>query len=258
MIDWHCHLLPGLDDGPVTIDESVEMARLLANAGFTRICCTPHHITGSYENPASRVHAAVDRLQSLLDSASIPLVLVPGTEYYLDEFFLSSLSDPLTINGNMVLVEAPNRCDRDFLMKALHKIVGKGLVPVIAHPERCDVFSADRRPPVNFGLLRSLLRIPAATPDADSLPSDMQILKENGCRFQGNICSFAGLYGKGVQAAADRNVQSGAYDCFGTDGHSLAQLERWLDKGMGLLLSQTPAEEILRPSRLQFGSPITS
>jgi protein-tyrosine phosphatase len=77
MIDFHCHILPGLDDGPKTIEESIEMAEALQNAGFTAVYCTPHLIKGAYEADNEAVRTAAAVLQKRLNNENIGLELFP-------------------------------------------------------------------------------------------------------------------------------------------------------------------------------------
>lgn len=87
MIDWHCHILPAIDDGLETLSESLEMARLLASAGFRQVHCTPHCVLGRFDNRPSQVQRATEELQKQVNRAGIPLLLSPGMEYSLDEYF---------------------------------------------------------------------------------------------------------------------------------------------------------------------------
>ena len=73
MIDWHCHILPELDDGASSIEESLAMARLLAAAGYTHVCCTPHRLRGMYDTPPAAMREGVVRLQAKLDGEGVAL-----------------------------------------------------------------------------------------------------------------------------------------------------------------------------------------
>ena len=86
MIDWHCHILPGIDDGPATMDEAVEMANALRQAGYATVYCTPHLIKGSFEADNVTVRSTLAALQAELARQRIELLLLPGREYYLTSF----------------------------------------------------------------------------------------------------------------------------------------------------------------------------
>ncbi len=232
LIDWHCHLLPGLDDGAASMEESVKMARILAAAGFTAVCCTPHQIRGGYEKSAAEIRNRTSELQQKLDTESVPLELVAGAEYYLDENITAFLEDPLTLSERVILVEAPfhpNIACKDF-EKLVDKIISSGFTPLIAHPERSPVFAQRRAKGDWSSIYASVLRKPVL-PGAPPY-SFVQILKGKGCRFQGNIGSFAGYYGERIKDQAKQFLESGLYDCFGSDAHRSEHLKELLRQGM--------------------------
>ena len=139
-IDWHCHLLPGIDDGPAELPESLEMAEILMKAGFSEVYCTPHCMRGGYDASSAVVREAVKELQRRLDAEGISLALHPGREYYLDEFFMEHLDDPLLLGGTRkLLIEIPGFMDPEYVRQTCYRIRMKGFIPVIAHPERCPL-----------------------------------------------------------------------------------------------------------------------
>lgn len=139
MIDFHCHLLPGLDDGPDSIDESLVMARALASFGFIEVHCTPHCIAGQYEISPVEVREAVRKLQARLDLEGIALILRTGMEYYLDECFERFAANLLPLGeSRVVLCEAPPQAPPALVVEMVSLIVVQGFVPLIAHPERSE------------------------------------------------------------------------------------------------------------------------
>lgn len=239
MIDWHSHILPGMDDGPAKLDESLAMARAMASFGFTDVFCTPHCIRGSYEPMPLEVRHAVGRLQLELEGAGISLRLHAGMEYYLDECFVT-FADNLQPLGRtrLVLCESPPQAPPGLVAEAAGLIVSQGYIPLIAHPERSDVIwqmiidagrepdPADASTPPDaespgkslslwerlFGTRRS-----RQTPDAES-PPDFALLPEV-CLFQANLGSFTGFYGGEAQRRAYELLQRGGYHCFASDLH---------------------------------------
>lgn len=252
MIDFHCHILPGLDDGPSNLDESMEMARILAGAGFSTVCCTPHSITGFYDNSSARVVDAVALLQSSLDEAAIPLRLVPGTEYYLDEYLQPRLDTSLTLGkGNLILVEMPLQANAAYLAETVFMLVRRGYTPLIAHPERCALLHrrVERRTTAAPGFLEKAFALLGAAKgekgakhrNGPALPGAatgdceqglLTLLRDMGCRFQGNIGSFAGIYEERVRRKAVGFLRSGLYSCLGSDAHNSRNLAEWLDRGL--------------------------
>ena len=141
MIDYHCHLLPNLDDGAVTLGESLAMARALADFGYTTVCCTPHCIKGYYDHSAQDIREATRELQAAVDTAGIPLQLRPGMEYMLDECFGQFADDLLPLgDSNLILCEGPQQAHPIVVQQCLELIIEKGFTPLIAHPERTGHF----------------------------------------------------------------------------------------------------------------------
>ena len=141
--DYHCHLLPGLDDGSASVAESLEMARLLAEAGFAEVYCTPHCMKGVYDTTPQAVRAGVAELQRAVDLAGIALRLQPGMEYYLDEYFPAALEKPVPLGETgMLLVEAPSQAHPELVQENIFLAVRQGFTPLFAHPERCDFLAA--------------------------------------------------------------------------------------------------------------------
>ena len=226
-IDYHCHILPGLDDGPAEMGESLEMARALAVAGFATVCCTPHRIRGVYETTPAQVRDATRQLQGALDGAGIPLKLVPGGEYYLDEFLLEHLTEPLLLPDKLLLVEVSSRAHAQFLTETLYQVIRKGLTPLIAHPERCELFATESaaQPAVVqklLGLFDSAFNAKHKTQNSGREETSLLAsLRAMGCKFQGNLGSFAGLYGERVRRQAEDFRASGLYTHYGSDLHSI-------------------------------------
>lgn len=240
MIDWHCHLLPGVDDGSENLDESLAMGRFLVEVGFTDVCCTPHCLYGAYDNTPEMVQQATAALQKEFRKHNISLQLHPGMEYYLDEMFLRNL-DHLQPLGDtrLVLVEAPNQAQPEILKDTLFQLLRRKWVPVMAHPERCPLF--DTVSPGEgskvFGWLRKLWpsRKNSSSTGSPSKQNLVNILSQMGCRFQGNIPSFGGFYGRAVSQQAHAHLAAGVYSFFGTDGHSPRAMKRALSQGLEVI-----------------------
>lgn len=234
MIDYHCHLLPGIDDGAPDLDSALAMARQLAAAGFTRVYCTPHRLRGLYDNTPAQVRRATAELQDELARAGIALELAPGMEYFLDEFFLENLADPLPLGeSGLLLFEVSPRTDPAQIRDAVFEIQRRGLTPLLAHPERYPLLLPAATP---TGLLKRLTRR-LLHKNADAFDNDplaayplFQALCAMGCRMQGNLGSFTGYYGRDAARAAQLIQSAQAFHVFGSDGHSPTQLRRILEQ----------------------------
>ncbi|MDY0290992.1 MAG: CpsB/CapC family capsule biosynthesis tyrosine phosphatase [Desulfuromonadaceae bacterium] len=227
MIDYHCHILPGLDDGSPNMEDAIEMARSLQKVGFTKVYCTPHCITGLYDISKAQLLDAVTRLQVALDSKDICLKLVPGMEYYVDDFFFDRLTHPVTLGDtNLLLFELPPNADVAILGEVVAQIKNRGLLPLLAHPERffaADIYTA------NSHIFHSLWRhLFSRKHSSVAVPHALVEVINLGCFLQADIGSFRGIYGPKVKKIAFVLREIGAYSYYGTDGHNCLQLENIL------------------------------
>lgn len=268
-VDYHSHLLPSIDDGPADIEDSVKMARILATSGFKAVHCTPHYLKGVYNQSTSDVIDSIKQLQAEIDKSGIQLQLLAGREYNIDEFLLSALTDPLTIgNSKMVLVEAPVHVQPDLLKDILHQVVMKGFTPLLAHPERClslNIATPNRRSSgliqwfysiINYASTKDNVAQAAKQNDQElCLSSTLTYLREIGCLFQGNIGSFAGIYGDQIRARAILFLKAGLYSHLGTDAHSSKNLNEIIKTGIAEITRQAGEENcknLLSGRALQF------
>jgi protein-tyrosine phosphatase len=237
MIDYHCHILPGLDDGSPSLNESLKMAKKLVSEGFREVYCTPHCMKGVYDTTPQAVHDGVRELQQAVDGAGIALKLHPGMEYYLDEYFPAHLEDPVPLGKTgMLLVEAPSQVNPEMVRENLFLAVRKGFTPLFAHPERYDFLAPSEG---GEGFFCKVKRYFSGNDGRDASngtsvlraqQSTLQALKELGCLFQGNLGSFTGQYGSEVKRRAEILEARGHYHCFGTDAHNSRFLQERLGK----------------------------
>jgi protein-tyrosine phosphatase len=145
VIDLHCHILHGLDDGPTTLDESVSLARAAAAAGTEVVVATPH-IREDFPFDPSLIGVRARELEEALVAAGVGLRLVEGAEVAisrvrdLDDETLRALC---LGEGPYVLVESPYTHATNVLEETLFQLQVQGLRPVLAHPERCPSFQQD-------------------------------------------------------------------------------------------------------------------
>lgn len=211
MIDFHCHLLHAVDDGPEDIEESIEMASALEKAGFTTVYCTPHMMKGVYETDNEQVMASLTALERRLRDQNIQLKLFAGREYYLDEFIFEHLKTPLPLgNSRFIMLEIPGNIPEQFIKQVCFQIKRQGYTPMIAHPERGNSFAnPEKKERGGFNFIH-----------AEEKSDLLNYLLELGCTFQGNYGSFLGVYGPLPQKNAEILKSRGLYTHFGTDLHS--------------------------------------
>lgn len=197
-VDCHCHILPSLDDGAASLEESVFLARKQMSWGFERIVCTPHR-NRLYHNTPETVMEACERLREELARQDIPLETVPSMEYRLvPETWPETLEKGwlLPWEGNHILVELPISNGRqvgDIVPEdEIRKLIAAGYQPVLAHPERYLYLGMER----------------------------YEAMKAAGALFQRNAGSLEGLYGPAVSERARALEALGLYDLLGTDLHN--------------------------------------
>lgn len=139
MLDLHCHLLPGIDDGATDLDMALEMARIAVADGIGTIACTPHIYPGLYDNTAAGIRVAIAALQAELDRSAIELKLVEGADVHLSPNLLDSLRAghvPTIAGSRYVLLEPPHHVAPPRFEELVFQLLIAGYVPIITHPER--------------------------------------------------------------------------------------------------------------------------
>jgi protein-tyrosine phosphatase len=145
VIDLHCHILPGLDDGPVNFDFSVAMARTAAEAGINVVVATPH-IRSDYQVDPGQIEAGVEALNEALAAEDVQLLVLAGGEVALPkaaELDDSVLRTLCLGSGDYLLVESPYRSSDIDLEGIVSDVQSRGFRPILAHPERCPIFQRD-------------------------------------------------------------------------------------------------------------------
>ncbi|MGL4232937.1 MAG: tyrosine-protein phosphatase [Casimicrobium sp.] len=139
MIDLHCHLLPGIDDGAPDLETSVAMARIAVDDGIKTIFCTPHIYPGLYENNGEDIKRRVAQLQLVLRERGIDLDLSYGADAHLVPALLDDIRSgkvPTLGGSRYVLVEPSHHVRPPRFREAVFAVTVAGYVPVITHPER--------------------------------------------------------------------------------------------------------------------------
>lgn len=198
MTDYHSHLLPGVDDGVQTPEESLEILRLYEELGIREVWFTPH-IMEDIPNTITGLRTRFEQFQKRY-TGNIRLHL--AAEYMLDNLFKERLAHrdllPLGVEGNHLLVETSYFNPPVDLYSMLEKIKLAGYYPVLAHPERY-VYMEE---------------------------ADYQRLKELEAKFQLNLPSLVGGYGHVVKTKAEWLQEKGMISLYGTDVHSLVSIQR--------------------------------
>lgn len=217
MIDLHCHILPGLDDGATTYDVALQMARIAVMDGTTHIACTPHIIEGKYPNTTASILPAVQALQARIVEHKIPLKLLVGADIHvawdLPEKLLSK-EIPTLNNSRYFLLEPPHRILPPKLEILTSRLLEEGFIPIITHPERLSWIKN------HYDVIVRL--------------HDM------GCLMQLTADSLLGGFGIDVKKYTKRMINDGLATIFASDGHSdtwrkplLSEAKRVVEKQWG-------------------------
>ena len=196
MIDLHCHILPGIDDGPGELSVSLAMARIAVADGIRVTACTPHIYPGLYENEAAGIRAAITAFRQVLAEEGIALELVEGADTHLAPDLLARLkagSVP-TLNGSRYfLFEPPHHVAPPRLEDSVFGLLTAGFVPVITHPERLTWIE-------------------------DHYPA-FQRMVASGAWIQLTAGSLTGRFGRRPQYWAERILDDGLCHILATDSH---------------------------------------
>ncbi len=140
MIDIHCHILPGIDDGAQNIEETLEMCRIAVDDGITTTVASPHQHNGVYHNSFESIVKGVQEVSAVLHTENIPLTLLPGADVHIeiDTGEQIERGEIMTINNNKryFLLEFPSHTIPPNIDKIIFQLLLKNITPVLTHPER--------------------------------------------------------------------------------------------------------------------------
>ena len=214
-IDIHSHILPGIDDGARTLEESVQLVSEMAGWGFERITCTPH-ITKKFRNTQESIKAKFDMLSNAVSRKGLDIELRMSAEYRLNpETWPEILSQGqlMPIEDQYILMEfpinAPTEMGDLIPMEEFRKVLSLGLTPVLPHPERYFYLDHD-----------DLLRYVDA-----------------GVKIQSNYGSLAGVYGSEVRDRTQSLIDEGIVSFLASDMHNMLYIKTigdWLHSGNSL------------------------
>ncbi|KAB7671704.1 tyrosine-protein phosphatase [Bacillus sp. B1-b2] len=197
MIDIHCHILPGVDDGPATIEDSIEMAKVAVQEGIETIIATPHHKNNKYHNPRSIIIDGVNNLNLVLKQEEIPLTILPGQEVHIYGELLEDYQkqEILTlVQGNYLFIEFPSSTVPRFAERLFYDIQTEGLVPIIVHPERNKTLQEN--------------------------PKLLYEFVKNGVLSQVTAASLTGYFGKNIKKFSEQLVEANLTHFIASDAHN--------------------------------------
>jgi tyrosine-protein phosphatase YwqE len=200
--DIHSHLLPDLDDGSKSLQESAVLIKQFQNLGYQKLITTPHVMQDFYKNTPEMILEKLEELRIYLKNQYIHIEIEAAAEYYLDEAFIHRLErceKQLTFGKDYLLFETSFDNQPKQLMETIFLMQAQGYRPVLAHPERYTYLYQQ------FELIEKI--------------------KERGVFLQINLNSLCGYYGKDAQLFAEKLMHLKMIDLVGSDCHHFRHLE---------------------------------
>jgi protein-tyrosine phosphatase len=200
LIDLHCHVLPGIDDGAKDLETSLAMARMASSDGISTIACTPHILPGVYNNIGAAIRQAVARLRESVSEAEIPIRLVAGADVHIAADLDVQLGNgrALTLNDSRyLLLEPPHHQLPRRLPDLIFGLQAAGYVPIVTHPERLSWIEG------HYDLIKRLVR--------------------NSVLMQITAGSLMGRFGRRPRYWAERMLDDGLCHLLATDAHDTKQ-----------------------------------
>ena len=211
-LDFHSHILPGLDDGATCLEDSLMLAKALKDWGFERVTCTPH-ITNLHPNTPDTIRPAFEQLQEAMAVAGIDLDIRMSAEYRLVPQTWPEVLEKnwiMPIEDKYLLMELPISNPKQMgeikPLEEFGRIISMGLIPILPHPER--YFYLSHR--------------------------ELMSYVEAGVKIQCNYGSLAGLYGDTVEQNVRNIIDEGIVSFYGTDlhnAHYVKVLSDWFNAG---------------------------
>jgi protein-tyrosine phosphatase len=199
VVDMHSHVLPGIDDGAQTPEESVILIRKMMALGIKKIIATPHIMADYFKNTPETIGDALKILKAELSKENIDIVVEAAAEHYFDETFEARVNDHklMIMGNNYVLFELSFISQPPNMFTVIQRMRELGYRPILAHPERYLYIDIEQ--------LRSL--------------------REWGCSLQLNTISLTGYYGKEAKKVAENLVDNYLVDFISSDMHHLRHAE---------------------------------
>ena len=195
-MDIHSHLIPGIDDGAKTIEDSIELILELKDMGYTKLITTPH-ISDMFPNSKEKILNEFENLKAELKNRNIEIELEVAAEYYADETFDKLLKKREILSfgkAKYLLFELSYFTKPQELESLIYEIQLAGYTPVLAHPERYTYFH-------------------------DSISNYINLKEATDVLFQINIVSIVNYYSKTISKVAKELINEGLIDFIGSDTH---------------------------------------
>lgn len=200
-VDMHSHLIPGIDDGAKSIEDSLVLIKELVGMGFNKLYTTPHIMSDYFRNTPEIILGGLEKVREAIKLEGINIEIQAAAEYYIDDGFLKKLDSDklLTIGDNYLLFEISYINCPDNIEDIIFRMQVQGYKPIMAHPERYPFWHN------NFDQYRTF--------------------RDQGVLLQLNLNSLSGYYGYEAKKIGEKLVESEMVDLVGTDCHHLKHVE---------------------------------
>lgn len=243
MIDFHSHIIPEIDDGSRSIEDTMLLIKEAKKAGFTKIISTSHYVSNQYEFDEESRRQLLELIKMGANNLGIDIEIFLGSEIYASYDMVELLKEhkASTINDTKyVLFELPMQNELPNLKNIIYDLMGNGYRPIIAHPERYSYVKED--------------------------PNWLIQYIEIGVLFQSNYASIIGLYGKEAQKTVKQLLKNNMIHFLGSDVHRpetiyakmpeiMQELRKILDRGQLNKLTRTNAELVLENKTINIEIP---
>lgn len=220
MIDLHCHLLPGLDDGAADLSVSIEMARIAHADGIRGIACTPHVKPGIYDNGTAEVATGIRQLREVLASEGIGIELFSGGDLHIAPNLGMRLKGgeiPTLAGSRYFLFEPPHHLVAPRMINLAESLIRQGYVPIVTHPERLTWLSS------HYDIFTQL--------------------NDAGCLVQITAGSVTGEFGKMARYYSERLMDEGRIDLLATDAHDTRRRPPVLSRARDIIAARMGEDE---------------
>jgi protein-tyrosine phosphatase len=199
--DLHSHLIPGIDDGSKSMEDSLTMLRKFREMGYRKVITTPHVMSDFYKNTPEIILGGLEKVREAIQKEGLDIQIEAAAEYYLDFHFdeLIKKKQVLTFGHNHVLFELSFNDEPPRVKETVFNLVTEGYKPILAHVERY---------PFYFNAWNKI-----------------EDFIERGVLLQLNINSLSGHYGPQVKKMGEQLIDKGYIDVIGSDCHHMGHLQ---------------------------------
>jgi protein-tyrosine phosphatase len=201
-VDFHSHLIPAIDDGVKTVEESIQILERFINYGFRKVITTPHVMSDYYKNDNNTISAGYQKVKEVLNQKNLDIEFTFAAEYYLDYEFVKLVrsNQILTLGDNYVLVEFSFFAPPENYLEIFFDLQSNGFKVILAHPERYSFLQSDKKL--------------------------FEEIKDRNIFLQINGNSLLGDYNPAAKKTAEWLIDENYVDFIGSDTHNIESLDR--------------------------------